>query len=263
MIIAPDRAERQELNQIIRADLQARGQVAPDSKSFTVHIEQTLHNPRLAEQYTPGDRIQYRLGSLSLGGIAKDSVAIVVATDSKTNQLTVQTSAGDEVTYRPHLAKDMTAQSTVYREEQREIAPGDRIQINEPYPKQGIRKGDLGTVTGISDTNDLDIRLDKGKSVQLNKEQAHHIEHGYAVQNLKAGVPERVLITQETLEGQGDPASLSRNAREVSLYTSDGSGSTQALKAPIALPEQQQIEAPANVVAPEPMHVEHRRSIGR
>jgi len=263
VIIAPDRAERQELNQLIRADLQALGQVAPDSKSFTVHIEQTLHNPRLAEQYTPGDRIQYRLGSLSLGGIAKDSVAIVVATDSKTNQLTVQTSAGDEVTYRPHLAKDMTAQSTVYREEQREIAPGDRIQINEPYPKQGIRKGDLGTVTGISDTNDLDIRLDKGKSVQLNKEQAHHIEHGYAIQNLKAGAPERVLITQETLEGQGDPASLSRNAREVSLYTSDGSGSSQALKAPIALPEQQQIESPANVVAPEPMHVEHRRSIGR
>ncbi|XWK57080.1 hypothetical protein RBB73_00225, partial (plasmid) [Tunturiibacter empetritectus] len=160
-------------------------------------------------------------------------------------------------------AKDMTAQSTVYREEQREIASGDRIQINESYPKQGIRKGDLGTVTAISDTNDLDIRLDKGKSVQLNKEQAHHIEHGYAVQNLKAGTPERVLITQETLEGQGDPASLSRNAREVSLYTSDGSGSNQALKAPIALPEQQQSEAPANVVAPEPMHVEHRRSIGR
>jgi ATP-dependent exoDNAse (exonuclease V) alpha subunit len=263
VIIAPDRAERQELNQIIRADLQARGQVAPDSKSFTVHIEQTLHNPRLAEQYTPGDRIQYRLGSLSLGGIAKDSVAIVVATDSKTNQLTVQTSAGDEVTYRPHLAKDMTAQSTVYREEQREIAPGDRIQINESYPKQGIRKGDLGTVTAISDTNDLDIHLDKGKSVQLNEEQAHHIEHGYAVQNIKAGAPERVLITQETLEGQGDPASLSRNAREVSLYTSDGSGSNQALKTPIALPEQQQLEAPANVVAPDPMHVEHRRSIGR
>jgi conjugative relaxase-like TrwC/TraI family protein len=263
VIIAPDRAERQELNQLIRADLQAQGRVAPDSKSFTVHIEQTLNNPRLAEQYTPGDRIQYRLGSLSLGGIAKDSVAIVVATDYKTNRLTVQTSAGDEVTYRPHLAKDMTAQSTVYREEQREIAPGDRIQINESYPKQGIRKGDLGTVTAISDTNDLDIRLDKGKSVQLNKEQAHHIEHGYAVQTLKAGVPERVLITQETLEGQGDPVSLSRNAREVSLYTSDGSGSNQALKAPIALPEQQQIEAPANVVAPEPMHVEHRRSIGR
>jgi hypothetical protein len=119
--------------------------------------------------------------------------------------LTVQTSAGDEVTYRPHLAKDMTAQSTVYREEQREIASGDRIQINESYPRQCIRKGDLGTVIAISETNDFDIRLDKGKNVQLNQEQAQHIEHGYAVENLKAGVPERVLITQETLEGQSDP----------------------------------------------------------
>jgi hypothetical protein len=208
------------------------------------------------------DRIQYRLGSLS-GGIPNNSVATVVATDSKANTLTVQTSVGDEVTYRPHLAKDMTAQSTVYREEQREIAPGDRIQINESYPKQGIRKGDLGTVNAISDTNDLDIRLDKGKSVQLNQEQAQHIEHGYAVQHLKANAPERVLITQETLEGQVDPASLSRNAREVHLYTSDGSGSSLALRAPISLSEPQQIEAPAHVVTPESMRVEHRRSIGR
>ena len=262
VIIAPDRTERLELNQLIRSDLQAQGRVAPDSKSFTVHIEQTLSNPRNTAEYTPGDRIQYRLGSLS-GGIANNSVATVVAIDSKANKLTVQTSDGDEVTYSPALAKDMTAQSTVYREEQREIAPGDRVQINESYPKQGIRKGDLGTVNAISDTNDLDIRLDKGRSVQLNQKQAQHIEHGYAVQNLKAGAPERILITQETFEGQVDPASLSRNAREVSLYTSDGSGSNQVLKTPIGLSEQQQMEAPANIVAPEPMRVEHRRSIGR
>ena len=134
-------------------------------------------------EFATGDRLQYRLGSLSLGGIRNNSVAIVVATDSKTNQLTVQTSVGDEITYNPQLAKDMTARSSVYRVEQREIAIGDRIQINESYPKQCIRKGDLGTVTAIGDTNDLDIRLDKGKSVQLNQEQAQHVEHGYAVQN--------------------------------------------------------------------------------
>jgi ATP-dependent exoDNAse (exonuclease V) alpha subunit len=262
VIIAPDRAERLELNQLIRSDLQAQGRVGPDSKSFTVHIEQTLSNPRIAVDYTPGDRIQYRLGSLS-GDIPNNCVATVVATDSKTNKLTVQTSDGDEVTYSPHLAKDMTAQSTVYREEQREIAPGDRVQINESYPKQGIRKGDLGTVTAISDKKDLDIRLDKGKSAQLNQEQAQHIEHGYAVQNLKAGAPERILITQETFESQIDPASLSRNAREVNLYTSHGWGSNQALTPPIGVPEQAHIEAPANVVAPEPIRVEHRRSIGR
>jgi hypothetical protein len=190
-------------------------------------------------------------------------MATVLRTDSKTNQLTVQTSDGDEVTYRPHLAKILTAQSTVYRVEQREIAPGDRVQINESYPKQGIRKGDLGTVTAISDTNDLDIRLDKGKSIQLNQEQAQHIEHGYAVQSLKAGAPERILITEESFEGQVNPAALSRNAREVNFYTSDGSGSNQALKASIGLSEQGQTETPTNVVAPEPMGVEHRRSIGR
>src|SRR5258708_12731100 len=102
----------------------------------------------------------------------------------------------------------MTAQSTVSREEQREIAPGDRIQINESYPKQGIRKGDLGTVTTISDKNDLNIRLDKGQSVQLNQEQAQHIEHGYAVQNLQAGAPQRLPLTHTTYISPIHPPSL-------------------------------------------------------
>jgi hypothetical protein len=225
VVIAPDRAERQELNQLIRTDLQARGQVAPDSRSFRVHVEQDLSNPKSAAQYTPGDRIQYQRGSPNLEGIAHNSVAVVVATESRSNRLTVQTSSGDEVTYSPQLTRTMTAESKVYREEQREIAPGDRIQINEADPKQGIRKGDLGTVTAISETNELDVRLDRGKSVHLSEEQTRHIDYGYAVETIKAGAHERVLVTQETLEGNREVAALSRNAREVHLYTSDGSGS--------------------------------------
>ena len=105
VVIAKDPAERRELNQLIRADLQASGTVAPDSKSLPVHIEKELTNPKLAAQYTPGDIIQYRQGSPSLEGIPNDSAAVVVATDARTNQLTVRTSNGDDVIYSPHLTK--------------------------------------------------------------------------------------------------------------------------------------------------------------
>ena len=261
VVVAPDRAERQELNLLIRADLQAQGRLAPDSKSITVHTEQLLGNPKLAAEYTPGDHIQYRQGSQS-DGIATNSTVAVLAIDSNSNQLTVQTSAGDEVTYSPHLTKAMTSQSTIYREEQREIAIGERIQLNETISTKGIRKGDFATVTAISESNDLEVRTDKGSNIRLDPQEALHIDHGYAVEALRTGAPERVLISQENIAGQ-EVSTLARNAREVNIYTSDGLGLGRTQTVSSELSQQPQIETPANILTPEPMHVEHRRSIGR
>ena len=61
-----------------------------------------------------------------------------------------------------------------------------------------------------------------------------------------------------------EAASLSRQGRELNLFTSDGSVSNnQGRLNQVALPQQQQIEAPANVIAPEPVQNEIRRSLGR
>ena len=61
-----------------------------------------------------------------------------------------------------------------------------------------------------------------------------------------------------------EAASLSRQGRELNLYISDDSVSnTQGQQNQVALPQQQQIEAPANVIAPEPVQNEIRRSLGR
>jgi conjugative relaxase-like TrwC/TraI family protein len=262
-VVVRDPEERRELTQLIRSDLQAQGRLSPDSISLTVHVEQKLSNPKVAAQYTPGDLIEYRQGSPSLEGIAHNSIGVVLGSDDKKNLLTVQTSTGDEATYSPHLTKTMTKESTVYRVEQREIASGERIMFTQADSEHGIRKGDFGTVTSISAESNLQVRLDKGVSVQLRPDEARYIEHGYAVANLKAGNSERVLITQEATATESEIASLSRNAKEVNLYTSDGSASEQTQKPSIALPEQQQIESVANVAAPEPTRIENRRSVSR
>ena len=273
VVIAKDAGERRELNQLIRADLQAAGTVAPDSKALPVHIHKVLPNPKLAAQYTPGDIIQYRQGSPGIEGIPNDSAAVVVATNTRTNQLTIKTSNGDEVIYSPHLTKTMTAQSKVYREEHQEFAQGDRIRMTKPSSSHGLQKGDFGTVIAIGDT--LDVRLDKGGNVQLNKEQSKHIEHGYAVDSLKTGAPNRVLISQDgPVHGTAEIASLSRTGREVSVFTSDGSAPAKAVAPTVALPDQlkptiappaqQQSEAHSNAIASEQATViQHRHSRGR
>ncbi len=272
VVIAKDPAERRELNQLIRADLQASGFVAPDSKFLPVHVEKELTNPKLAAQYTPGDIIQYRQGSPSLEGIPNNSAAVVVSIDTKTNKLTVENFQGDEVIYSPHLTKAMTAQSKVYRKEHQEFAQGDRVRMTEASATQDIRKGDFGTITAIGDK--LEVRLDKGESVQLTKEQAKHIEHGYAVDSLKTGAPNKVLISQDGFQTTSEAASLARTGRQVSVYTSDASAQANVIAPAIALPEQlkpalslpvqQQSEAPSNALAPElaPV-VQHRHSRGR
>ncbi|WP_263385970.1 VirB4 family type IV secretion/conjugal transfer ATPase [Granulicella arctica] len=273
VVIAKDPAERRELNELIRADLQASGTVAPDSKALPVHIEKELTNPKLAAQYAPGDIIQYRQGSPASQGIPNDSAAVVVATDTRNNQLTVRTSHGDEVIYSPHLTTAMTTQSKVYREEHQEFAPGDRVRMSQPNASQGIRKGDFGTIAAIGDN--LEVRLDKGESVRLTKEQAKHIEHGYAVDSLKTGAPDRVLISQDgSFQATSESVSLSRTGREVSVYTSDGSAQANAVALTIALPEQlkpaialqvqQQSEAPSSAIALDQAPVvQHRHSRGR
>jgi ATP-dependent exoDNAse (exonuclease V) alpha subunit len=271
VVIAKDHAERRELNQIIRADLQAGGLVSRDSKPFSVRIEQDLTNRQSVAQYVPGDIIQYKQGSPSLQGIPNDSGAVIVSTNLKNNQLTVRTSHGDEVTYSPHLTKTMTAESKVYREEQQEYAQGDRIRLTEADPKQGIRKGDFATIAAVNDAGGLEVRLDKGKSAQLTIEQARHIEYGYAVDTLRTGAPERVLISSDGLPPPSELASIARTGRELSVYTSDGSAPANIMKPSIELPKQQ-VEAPAqqqqneaqeNVMTPEPPRVAHRHGIGR
>ena len=191
-------------------------------------------------------------------GIPNDSTAVVVAMDIRNNQLTVRTSHGDEVIYSPHLTTAMTTQSKVYREENQEFALG-RPSTNDPTQRsrRASRKGDFGTIAAIGDK--LEVRLDKGESVQLTQEQAKHIEHGYAVDSLKTGAPNRILISQEgSFQTTSETASFSRTGREVIVYTSDGSSQVNAvapaiairdpLKPAIPLSVQQQSEAPSNAL---------------
>ena len=107
------------------------------------------------------------------------------------------------------------------------------------------------------------MRLDRGSTVRLSGAETEHIEHAYAVQSLKAGAPERILVSQEAVTIHLDLFLHSRNAREVNIYTSDGSGlgQTRAVSSEIHLPPQ--LQTPTNVLTAESTHVEHRRSIGR
>ena len=185
-------------------------------------VEQTIGNPKVAASYKAGDQIHYRTGSPELYGLPNNGSVTVVSGDSKRNNLTVQTSSGERVSYDPSQLRIQTAQSKVYREETRELAVGDRIQFTASHREQRVRSGDFATVERIGQDNSIGARLDSGKTVELAPDQAKHIEHGYAVGAGQRVFADRILVAGESV----DPkllADIAASVKDVAVYTSDGS----------------------------------------
>ncbi|WP_213804963.1 MobF family relaxase [Granulicella sp. dw_53] len=224
VVVAPEADERRELTQLIREELRHQGRLAPERRSVPVLVEQHLGNRRLAANYAPGDEIHYKIGSPAEHGIADNSTATVLVVDARTNALTVATRDGNETSYNPALLKTQTAQSTIYREEQRDLAVGERITLTASDRDAQIRSGEFATVERIGEDNALSVRLDSGRSVELDSHNARHIEYGYAVEMAQRGFVDRVLVTgdaSQLAQQQEVLRSFSPHTRDLTIYTSD------------------------------------------
>ncbi len=215
VVLAPDRAERNELTQLIRSDLYSKGQLGRDAQAVPVLVEKDSINRMRTENYQPGDKIHFKTGSPSVEHIPHDSAATVISTAAKQNLVTVRIdNTKDAVTYNPTQLRTQTRESRVFQEETREVAEGERIRFTKYDKELGVRSGDLGTVTRIGQDNSLTVKLDSGKTAEVSPEKSRHIDYGYAVESLKGNRAERVIatgngLTQQVFQGatpKGDHA---------------------------------------------------------
>jgi conjugative relaxase-like TrwC/TraI family protein len=203
VIVAPDRTEREELTQLIRADLYRQGKLGRDAQAVPVLVEKDTGNKMRVESYAPGDKIHYKTGSPSLHGIPHDSEATVVSTRPHGNVLSVQLDATREViSYDPAQLRTQTRESRTFVEETREIAQGERIRFTSSDQEIVVRPGDLGTVTRIGQDHSMTVKLDSGKIAEVSSEKPRHIDYGYAVEGLKNLRVERVIATGDGLSQQ-------------------------------------------------------------
>ena len=152
----------------------------------------------------------------------------------KSDKQKVATLDSNEVSYNPSLAKKLTGQSTVFREEQHDLAVGERVYLTQSDQGARVRSGDFATVERIGEDNSLSVRFDNGKSVELDSERARHIDYGYAVGPAHYAGADRVLITGDALQLAQEEkmfAHLSPHTRPGSLYlrqprTGHGEGGT-------------------------------------
>jgi len=228
LVVSPDNRSRQEINERIHRELQSSGRVEEQDHQLTVLVprqEMTGADRQWAAQYEPGDIVRYTRGSQAVG-VKSGEYVHVTGIDRERNLLTVERENGQQLTYDPHRLHGVS----VYREAERHLSAGDRVQFTAPYRDEHIANRQLGTVQQIDAEGNLQLRLDSGQDVQFNIRDHPHVDYGYAVtsHSSQGATADRVLVHVDTEQAHEELinsrlayVSVSRGRYDAQLYTND------------------------------------------
>ncbi len=228
IIVSPDNRSRQKINEAVRLELRNMGELPEKGQTLRTlahRSDMTGADRTWAARYNVGDVLQYNTGS-KIEGVERGSFATVQSVNPRTNTLTVSLGDGSNLTYDPRRLKGVN----VFREVEREVAIGDRVQFTAPSKELGVANRDLGTVVRLED-GQMTLRLD-GKSARMvtfETAKFRQFDLGYAVtshssQGLTAG---RVLVHIDTdsprslINNRLAYVSISRASDEARIYTND------------------------------------------
>jgi len=235
LVVSPDNRSRVEINLAIRGEMQERGLVSKEEHPIAALVpRQDLTGPERtwAARYEFNDVVRYARASKETG-MERGEYARVKSVDAEKNLLTVVRADGSELTYDPRRQQGVS----VYREEPRSFAIGDRIQFTAPANDLKIANRELGTVAAIED-GQMRLKMDGGRNVQLDPREHPHLDHGYAVtsHSSQGQTAERVLIHVDTelaakdlLNSRMAYVAVSRGAEDAQLYTNDRAKLPEAL----------------------------------
>jgi conjugative relaxase-like TrwC/TraI family protein len=227
LIVSPDNASRRQLNVAVREELKTKGALGSEEHTLKVLIprqEMTGAERQWVSQYEIGDVIRYTRGSKHMG-IEAGSYATVVRVNPFSNELAVEQSSGNIVTYDARRLAGIT----VYREIDREFAVGDRIQFTAPDKWLGVANRDMAVIDSITPDGRICVRLDTSRQVEFHAATHRHFDHGYAVTSHSAQglTAERVLINADTgvypdlLNSRFGYVAVSRASHTVTIFTDD------------------------------------------
>jgi conjugative relaxase-like TrwC/TraI family protein len=235
LVISPDNESRRELNALIHREMQRRGDVSQQEHTLRVldsRQQMTGADRQWAGQYEEGDVVLYMRGSKVMG-IEPGEYARVDRVDARENRITIERETGAQQTYDPRRLSGVT----VYHEVQREFSQGDRVQFTSPSRELHVANRELGTVEGVSNTGNLEIRMDSGCEVRFNIREHPHLDYGYAGTSYSSQgqTAARVLVHVDTDKGEllvnnrFAYVSVSRGQYDAQIYTNDRSELARSL----------------------------------
>jgi len=235
LVVAPANKERILINQLIHEKLQEKGEISKRNHKTKVLVargDMTGAERTFAGAYQPGQDIIHYHRDSKVFGVKRDEYARVTAVDRKENTLTVAFENGRELTYNPIRLSGVS----VYREEERQFAAGDRVQFRAPYRDKRIANGELGTIEKI-EQDKYSIALDNGRKIGIDSKSFRQIDHGYALTSHSAQgqTVDRVLIhadvshSEMLVNQRMGYVALSRARDEATIYTNSAKELDQAI----------------------------------
>ena len=233
LVVSPDNQSRRELNHVIHKSMQAAGQVATQQQPATVLVQRqdlTGADRAWAARYEVGDVARYSKGSKA-HGIKSGAYGRIIEVNVEANRVGVRLDDSlRTVRYDPRRLQGVT----VYREDDRAFAVGDRVQFTAPYTAPGktvtVANRTLGTITAI-DVAHLAVETDAGKTVHLSTFGRQHLDHGYAVtsHSSQGETTNRVLVHVDTNDQVGTTfanqrlayVAGSRSRYDIQIFTDD------------------------------------------
>lgn len=215
------------MNKALRAELIARGHISPLGTEQTILVNRGRSGAQrsIAYNYEVGDVIRFTRGSKQFA-IPKEGYGRVEAVDREANVLTINTGSARRIEYNPVRLFGVE----VFREEQRTIARGERIQFRAPDRALGVANGEFATI-GAIDARRAVVHLDNGKQLSVASHRLRHIDYGYASTSHSAqgATVDRVIVDIDTLlsselvNRKQFYVSISRAKNAVTVYTDDRS----------------------------------------
>jgi len=177
----------------------------------------------MAYNYESGDVIRFIHGSKQFA-LAKRPYARVETVDREANLLSIRTPEGKRVQYNPVRLFGVE----LFREEQRALARGERIQFRAPDRALGVANGEFATIKSI-DAQRAVMHLDNGKAITAATDRLRQIDHGYASTSHSAqgATVDRVIIdidtrlSPELVNQKQFYVSISRARNALKVYTDD------------------------------------------
>jgi conjugative relaxase-like TrwC/TraI family protein len=261
LVISLDNRSRMEINERVHAELQRSGLVSNEEhriRTLVPRQDLTGADRTWAERYEVGDVLRYSRASKETG-IGKGAYAQVKSIDAPRNRLTVELRDGTERTYDPRRQQGVS----VFHEDMRSFAVGDRIQFTAPANEVKVANRELGTVENIEKDGRLCLRMDGGRTVELDPPKHPHLDHGYAMtsHSSQGQTADRVLIhvdtelgAKELLNSRMAYVAVSRGRYDAQIYTNNAQTLGQELSRDVSHSPAIQQETVAHKIEPQTAH---------
>lgn len=240
LLVAPANEQREEIDALVRDRLRREGSLDKTEKEYTFLHDKYLteQQKRFAECYSSGDVIRFnknydQVEGVRQGKIRRDDYFRVIGVNKSSGTLVIESVLDNKK--RAHIdprqiGADIEGAMTVYKEDKKAIAIGDRVRWVDSRGNLGISKNTEGVVTGIG--NDYIRFKVNDKSVKLNTAEWRHRHLEYAYSKTAFAVQgqtcKRVFALMEhwrknTVNQRSLMVALTRASHEMKIFTSSDS----------------------------------------